>query len=285
VRVTWLVLPALGLGVAGLLAVADRRWRARSAGLVEQLMRGVFAGPPAVLSLDELDGLPSPVARYFRAVLRDDGQPVIRRVRLGQHGEFLLRPPGGWRPFRATQHVVTRPAGFVWDARIRLLPGLAVRVRDALVDRTGHMHASVGGVFTVALVEGTPGIAAGALHRYLAEAVWFPTALLPSAGVIWTPIDDSTARATLAVGDTTVSLGFSFGPDGLVRSVFTPARARDVGGRAVPTPWRGRFSAYEARDGMRIPLSGEVEWILPEGPQVYWRGRITDMRYEYDRLA
>lgn len=26
----------------------------------------------------------------------------------------------------------------------------------------------------------------GALQRYLAEAIWFPTALLPSQGVTWT---------------------------------------------------------------------------------------------------
>jgi len=31
---------------------------------------------------------------------------------------------------------------------------------------------------------------------------------------------------------------------------------------------------------MRIPLAGEVEWVHPAGPQVYWRGRITDAQYE-----
>ena len=33
-------------------------------------------------------------------------------------------------------------------------------------------------------------------------------------------------------------------------------------------------------DGMRIPLAGEVEWILPEGPQPYWRGEILDIEYD-----
>jgi hypothetical protein len=28
---------------------------------------------------------------------------------------------------------------------------------------------------------------------------------------------------------------------------------------------------------MRIPTTGEVEWLLAEGPQVYWRGRITEI--------
>ena len=123
-------------------------------------------------------------------------------------------------------------------------------------------------------------LAAGALHRYLAEAAWFPSALLPSQGVDWSAVDDTTARAILTRGGTTVSLDFRFGADGLVSSVYTPARFRDVGGRGVPTPWRGRFRRYEPRDGITIPLEGEVEWVLPEGPQPYWRGMINQVTFQ-----
>lgn len=267
------------LGLGSLLAFADLRWRARSAGLIARLGQGNEAAGPSSFSATELAGLPVPVARYFRAVLRE-GQPVVRRARYSQRGQFLVRPgPNGWRPFEATQYVAAQPAGFVWDARIRVAPGLHIRVRDAFVEGAGSMLASFMGIGRMVSVEGTPEIAAGALHRYLAEAVLIPTALLPSRGVVWAPIDDSSARATLSVSRTTVSLDFHFGADGLVESVFTPARARDVEGRAVPTPWRGRWQRYEERHGMRVPLAGEVEWVLPEGPQTYWRGRISDAEY------
>jgi hypothetical protein len=106
-------------------------------------------------------------------------------------------------------------------------------------------------------------------------------ALLPGQGLVWTPLDDSSARATLSAGATNVFLDFRFGPDGLVQSVFTPARARNVAGRAVPTPWQGRWSAYEERGGIKVPMAGEVEWLLPEGPQIYWRGRMIHIEYEY----
>jgi hypothetical protein len=269
----------LSLGAA--LGFADYRWRANSAGLLRRLQPGGVSPRRAAFCDADLEGLPAPVMRYFRAVLRD-GQPFVRRARFSQRGEFLVRPAqGGWRPFNAAQHVATDPPGFVWDARIRMAPGLAIRVRDSFVDGTGSMLGKILGLFPMVSVEATPEIAAGALHRYLAEAVWFPTALLPARGVVWTPLDDSRARATLSVAATTVWLDVSFGDDGLVRSVFTPARARALEGRAVPTPWQGRFADYAERDGMRIPLAGEVEWLLPEGPQVYWRGRITDIAYEY----
>jgi hypothetical protein len=280
-RIFVLVVALVVLSLAAVIAFADYRWRSQSAALVEQLERGVAAAPRFVYSPAELEGLPAPVVRYFREVLRD-GQALVRSGRLVQKGEFLVRPtPDGWRPFSATQQFAAKPAGFVWDARIRMAPGLAIRVRDAFVDGAGSMRASVLGLFTILNVEGTPEIAAGALHRYLAEAAWFPTALLPSQGVVWTPIDDSSARATLTVASTTVSLEFRFGGDGLVRSVFAPDRARDVNGRGVPTPWQGRWFEYGEHDGMRIPLRGEVEWILPEGPQVYWRGLVTGISYEY----
>ena len=54
-----------------------------------------------------------------------------------------------WRPFRSTQRVVTRRAGFDWDARITLLPGLKVHVHDAYVAGQGHLHAAVCGLIDI----------------------------------------------------------------------------------------------------------------------------------------
>jgi len=32
---------------------------------------------------------------------------------------------------------------------------------------------------------------------------------------------------------------------------------------------------------MRVPLEGEAAWITPEGVKTYWRGKITELRYEF----
>ena len=224
--------------------------------------------------------MPPGVRRYFEAALRD-GQRLIHSANLAQRGEFLVRPPRGWYPFVATEHFSARPPGFLWNARIRLAPGLAVRVRDSLLDGRGSMRATLLRVVRLAAAEGTPEMAAGALHRFLAEAVWLPTALLPGPGILWTELDDDSARVSLTVGATTVHLDVHFGPDDLVQRVFAADRARSVGKTTVPTPWQGRFWNAAERDGMRIPMSAEVEWLLPEGPQPYWRGEITGAAYEY----
>jgi hypothetical protein len=56
-----------------------------------------------------------------------------------------------------------------------------------------------------------------------------------------------------------------------------------VGGKIVPTCWEGRFWNYSERDGMHIPMEGEVAWLLRTGPKPYWRGRISDIAYEFTR--
>jgi hypothetical protein len=279
-KIFLLILGLLLVGAGSLIAIGDYLWCKRTAALLDRLRQRSTTPRSTVFTEADLVGLPAPVVRYFRAVLHD-GQPVIRHARLTQRGQFLVRPtPDGWRPFVATQHSATHPAGFVWDARIRVGPGLSIRVRDAFVDGTGSMFAALMGLWRVVSAEGTPEIAAGALHRYLAESVWFPTALLPSQGVAWTALDESSARATLTVSGTTVSLDFHFGAHSLVSRVYTSERARDVNGRAVPTPWQGRLSRYEEHSGMKIPIAAEVGWLLPEGLQPYWRGEITEIAFE-----
>lgn len=76
----------------------------------------------------------------------------------------------------------------------------------------------------------------------------------------------------------TVSAGFHFGPrDEIVGN--SGQRYRDVNGRAVLTPWAGRFREYERVNGIMVPRAGEVEWVLPEGRLPCWRGRVVDIEY------
>ena len=159
--------------------------------------------------------------------------------------------------------------------------GFSARVYDAYVEGQGFLHASLLGLFTVADQRGGAEMAQGELLRYLAEAVWYPTALLPGQSLTWAARDDSSAVATLADGGTTVSLTFLFGADGLVEAVESAERYRSVGHRYIPTPWRGRFWSYAEQDGMRIPMEGEVAWILPEGAWPYWRGRMASVAYDF----
>jgi len=276
------MLATLGaIGWAGLCALGARRWR----GLTGELHARLEAGrqPPAPSRYDaaELGALPAPVARYFRAALTD-GQPVVAAARLTHTGRFNLGETADrWKPFTSTERLVTREPGFVWDGRVSVLPGLAIRVHDAYLGGGGLLRAAPLGLFNVAQMKDTGMLAQGELMRFLAEAVYYPTALLPSQGVRWERIDEESARATLADRGDAVSLVFRFGGDGLAASVHADARGRMVDGRMVETPWEGRFSEYRRLHGMAVPLRGEVAWLPPEGRKPYWRGRLTGFEVEW----
>jgi Family of unknown function (DUF6920) len=270
----------IALAVVGALVFGAVHWR-RSTDTLRGHLRDAAADSPGPPFDDaSLGGLPPPVARYLRYALRP-GQPRVTHARIASRGEFRRgEAADAWIPFKADQDFTGVRPGFVWDARMRMAPGIAIRVVDAYVGGAGTMRAAVAGLVTVMDAPQSETLARGELMRWLAETPWLPTALLPGGRVAWSSLDETSARATVVDGTTRVSADFHFGREGEVLEVFVPDRPREVDGGYVPTPWSGRFCSYHEMDGMRIPREALVQWHLPGGEQPYWRGRITDARYE-----
>jgi hypothetical protein len=276
-------LALVGLGRRREARATERLVDRLRAGSAEVGERGNASEPGA----DRPD-LPEPVERYFDAVLPGDPRRA-RSVRIEQEGRLRV---GGldspWKPFAATHRATGRRPGFVWDATVSVLPLTAVRVRDAFVDGEASSRVTLFGVLPLGSAAGSRELDEAALQRYLAEAVWYPTALLPENGVSWEGIDDRTARATLTYGETTASLTFHFAEErlhkegeevALVERVHTERRYRAVGNGFEPTPWTGLWRDYEDRGGVLVPTAGEVVWHLPEGDLHAWRGRVTSVDF------
>lgn len=282
----WLIVAAVGL-LALLIALGAfgrSRWASSTRALNQQLETGREAITPTHYNAArELEGLPAPVQRYFRATL-SEGQPMITAVSVKHRGMFNMgETTDNWKPFTSTQRVVTRRPGFVWDGRIVMAPGFNVHVHDAYVAGEGILHPSILGLISLMNMRGGGEIAEGELMRFFAEAAWYPTALLPSQGVKWEPVDDSSARATLGDGAIALTMTFTFAADGSMHSVRADARGRTLAGKVVMTPWEGRWSDVQVHDGMRIPMTGEVAWLTPAGRKPYWRGTIVSLRNEFAR--
>ena len=274
---------AIAAVAATFIWIAAARWNAATASVRAELRSlQPTAGIPTY-STGQLDSLPPPVATYFRTAL-PDGHAIVTRAQVKWTGEFNMGKPGAdkWTPFTALQDFVPAAPGMVWDARIAVAPGVAVRVRDGLVAGVGSMRAAILGLITVADARPSAELTAAALQRYLAELAWLPTALLPGQGVVWTPIDDTRALAPLRAGAITASVEFRFGANGLIESMYVPARLFDDG-RHPPAmqPWQGRCLAFASRDGMLVPIDAVVEWLLPQGTYAYWRGRPAAVAYAY----
>ena len=225
--------------------------------------------------------LPAPVARYLKHVLRG-GQPLIRRLRMKQTGRLRISAQSSqWLRFRAEQVTDPVSVSFEWDARVSIMPLVHVHVRDAYANGRASSRVRLLSVIPMAGESGRPELNSGALHRYLAEAVWYPTALLPSTALQWSPIDDTRALATLSDAGTTVSLEFRFNDALEVTSVYTPGRWEKVARGYRQTPWEGFFHDYRQKANMLVPSGGEVGWYKDGQWQQVWAGGIVGAEYEF----
>lgn len=239
---------AVVLTVFGVVMLGKVRLGRDIASRVDTLLLAATPSPSKKYHSTDIRELPEPVTRYFDAVL-EEGQEHVRSVQLEQRGEFRMGGrSGSWKPMRATQDYTTSPPGFVWDATIEVVPFIPARVVDAYERGKGSLRARVLSTIPVATADSSPEMDEGELLRYLGEAVWFPTALLPTAGVGWEPSDDHSARATIKDCGNTASLVF-------------------------------HFDDYQWHDGLCIPMKASVEWHLPSGDLSYWRARLTAITY------
>jgi hypothetical protein len=286
----WLgiALAALFVLALGLRAVGAARWADMirthttllESGRVDS--RGRLPSP-ARFDVRELEGLPAPVQRYFRAVLTD-GQPIIVAASIEMTGTMNMSATAEqWKPFTSHQRAVTRKPGFLWDAKVFMFPGLPAHVEDSFIAGQGRLIAKVLGLFTVADLQGAGEIARGEFMRYFAESPWYPTALLPSRGVRWDAVDDVSANATIVDGPITLTLLFRFNDAGLIASVRAEARGAGVGkdGVMAMLPWDCALSDYQSQGGMLIPMTGEAAWVRPEGRKVYFIGQVKKLGYEF----
>lgn len=273
----WLALSAAA-SVAAVTAFMIRRRRvsARISAYTSQVQTQGEPVASEPYDPDDIADLPAPVQRYFETVLRP-GQPHVKTVRLTQEGHFRLGDADApWRPFTASQVYSTSPPGYVWDAEITLLPFASARVFDAYVAGEGLLQANLFGAIPVARAGPTRQMNEAELQRYLSETPWFPTALLPAAGVTWEGIDDRTARATIKGGNVTATAVFHFDEEGYLTQLTADRYRQDIDAVA---PWTGHYRAYERRDGIEIPNQAEVAWKTADSEVPYWRGTITEIDY------
>jgi hypothetical protein len=231
---------------------------------------------------DALAALPEPVLRYLNQAL----PPPVRGLRLVRYRQqgTLRADPGRerWMRFAASQVIGPRTTEFLWTARVEIAPFLHLRVTDAFLAGYGSGQVALLSAVPLASASGNHAMNSGSLHRFLAEAVWCPSALLPSPQLAWTPIDGSRAVATLAKGATTVSLEFRFNAADEVEGIYTPARWGSFGGRYQQVAWEGKFRRYARRYGVLVPSEGEVGWYSDARWRSVWRGTVVSAYMEFD---
>jgi len=279
-NIIWVLSVVVVLGVIAALFLGQRREKSEAKKLEDRLLQNSKNTRVNKVDFATFTELPKPVARYFSYALTD-GQPIINVVRIQQTGVLRTNTiTDKWVAFTARQLVVPTARGFIWSAKVAMPLNTHIGVLDSYVAGVGSGRVNFLSAIVLAVDAGANELNSGALLRYLAEAVWYPTALLPESGVIWAAINDNAALATLTDGTTSVSLEFRFNALGEVTSVYSPARSRRMDGGYKQMPWEGCFKNYTTQSGMKVPSYGEVGWYELGVLQRVWKGNIAAIQFE-----
>jgi len=234
--------------------------RSRDDGKVDGVWQSLEApSTHQVFTEDMVSDLPAPARRYLLHAIRP-GTPLASSVRLEMHGTMRLKPEQEWMPMKARQ-IIAPPKGFVWRAE----------VGDGLMRFSGGDHYSNGsgrvrfwlwGVIPLVNQEG-PDVSRAALGRLVCETIWLPSSLAPQSGVKWEALDDESARATMKIGEETITLNLFIGPDGRLREIriLRWGNQTEDGGYGY-IPFGGQIQEERAFGGYTIPSKVGVGWRL-----------------------
>ncbi|MCG8606327.1 hypothetical protein MJD09_15250, partial [bacterium] len=118
----------------------------------------------------------------------------------------------------------------------------------------------------------------GALMRYLAESVWYPTALLPSKRVTWHEGGRDQAEVILSDGKYRVSGIFFFNHHDEIVKFITEDRYRRVKGGYKKERFVAKFDDYREFHGIKIPTKAEAAWDSSTEPFDFIKVRISAVR-------
>jgi hypothetical protein len=155
-------------------------------------------------------------------------------------------------------------------ARVRLAPGLWVKVTDAFEDGRGRLAVALWGLIPIAKAQG-PDLDRSEAQRYLAELAWCPMALQRNTALQMQSLSADSFR--IWAGDEAASVTLQVNEEGDIVRAYSPSRYRQGLGNQ---PWEGKFQNYTERSGLRVPQQASVAWLGPDGPFEYWRGHLSE---------
>ena len=216
----------------------------------------------------QLEGLPDPVRRYFRHVLKE-GQQYTSFARIRHSGTFKTGLDRGWVTITGEQYYTVKKPGFIWKGETSMFTA-----RDMFINNKGSLKVQLFSLLTIVDAQG-PAYDQGELLRWLGECVWFPTALLPSEYISWTAIDSSAAMLNMNYNGLTVYYKVTFNEKDEISTMETK---RYMDGNRLET-WIGTPSDYREINSTVIPVKIEGAWKLETGYFAYARFMLEDIDY------
>lgn len=232
---------------------------------------------PKVVSEERMADLPSPVKKWMSASGMI-GRPEIDHVEVKQDFNLKLQPDQEqWYHGKAYQEVWTQEPAFIWTLDLKMMSVIQIAGRDRFADGKGAMLIKMLSLVPMVNEQNNPRIDQGALQRYLAEMLWYPSLAL-SEYVSWKAVDDNSAIAIMNYKGTSGECTFFFNQEGLPERV---SAMRYQGGDedAKLTEWVVDVQKFHTVEGLKTPRKIAVTWKMESGDWTWAELEVTEIRF------
>jgi len=231
---------------------------------------------PATFTADLLTDLPAPVQKYFQYAV-PIGHPLLESAQIKQTGFYRGAPDRDWMGFTSTEYMTAHDRAFIWHVRMQPAPIFWIEGRDHYLNGEGSMLIKAFSLMPIVNAQPEPGINQSALSRYLLEAMWIPTALLPRDDLRWEAMDANHAR--MVVTDET---GFETWVEYTFNDVGEIVEGK--GNRFLNGEegiWKAIASDYSTFDGVRVPTENTAYWLTDDGEWDYVRMHTENVIFNF----
>lgn len=236
----------------------------------------------AAYETQDLSSLPEAVKKYLERAMPAEGL-CIKSVRIRQKGDIQVHDEASWKPFTAIQYVSVKPPQMLWAGNAEHWPMTNLKILTTYLSNRGETFAYLWGLVPAFENRGAE-MKAYLMVRWLGEAVWYPTALLPNDHISWEAVESkqaevSQARVRLTDGDMSVSGIFTFMKSSLAPFMFM------VDDGAMPAlsiyKWYCTYSDWTRFGDYQVP--GKVTEGLIHGASREDRLKITVTGMDFER--
>lgn len=262
------------LSIIGLIAIVLLIGRVKLSTQFSKEVKLLFSQSKSIsyntFSYQQLTGLPEPVQRYFKHILKD-GQRYISYARITHDGQFKTGFEKDWINIKGEQYATTEKPGFIWKGTT-----LMFIARDMFIADKGRLVVSLFSLYNVVDAKGEQ-YNQGELLRWLGESILYPTNLLPGEKLQWFPIDLKTAKLTFNYNQLSLFFIITFNEIGEITQMETK---RYMDEKNLET-WIIKVAGYKEMNSVVVPTAFEVLWRLEKGDFSY--AKFNLIKIEYDK--